>query len=109
MVLKPTALARDMLNAARLSLGTDWPSVKDYAATEFRKLAQSLVNLAKLSASGTVTQQQAQALARIYQNTTQVVLLTIEGLGLIAVENAINSALNVVRDAVNAAAGLVIL
>ena len=35
----------------------------------------------------------------------QTVLLTIEGLGIVAVQNAINSALDVVKDTVNKAIG----
>ena len=35
------------------------------------------------------------------KNTLEIALLTIEGLSLIAVEQAINAALNIVKDAVN--------
>lgn len=55
------------------------------------------------------TDLQAQALLQIHRNTTQTVLLTIEGLGVIAVENAINAALSAVATAVNKAAGLALL
>lgn len=99
----------DMLTAAKDSFADDWPKVKDYAKPEMKKLAQSLVDITKLAASGKVNKQQAKALLQIHKNTAQMVLLTIEGLGIIAVENAINAALKVAKDAVNAAAGIAIL
>lgn len=109
MALKPKDMFEPMLAAARQSLGKDWPKAKDYAKTAFTGLAHALVDISALAASGKVNKQQAQALLRIHRNTTTMVLLTIEGLGIIAVENAVNAALKVVRDAVNAAAGLAIL
>ena len=39
----------------------------------------------------------------------QTVLLTIEGLGIVAVQNAINAALSVVKDTVNTAIGFTLL
>lgn len=69
----------------------------------------ALVDIAQLAVLKKVKKQQAQALMRIHKNTTTMVLLTIEGLGIIAVENAVNAALSAVGDAINAAAGLKIL
>ena len=45
----------------------------------------------------------------IQKNASRTVLLTIEGLGLLAVEAAINAALNVVKDAVNTGIGFTLL
>ena len=109
MDLKTGELAAQMTEAAIRSFGADWPKAKDYARAELKKLAQSLIDIAKLIAAGKVNKQQAQALLQIHRNTTQTVLLTIEGLGVIAVENAINAALGAVATAVNKAAGLALL
>jgi Asp-tRNA(Asn)/Glu-tRNA(Gln) amidotransferase B subunit len=109
MGLKISELVTPMLAAGKDSLAADWPKAKDYANQEFKKLAQSLVDIAKLVAEGKVNSQQAKSLLQIHKNTTQQVLLTVQGLGIIAVENAINAALKSVRDAVNRAAGVAIL
>ncbi|MBK7189898.1 MAG: hypothetical protein IPH86_14790 [bacterium] len=70
-----------------------------------KRLAESLAAIAKLVATKKVNQRQAKALLRIHSNTTQSVLLTIDGLGVIAVEDAINAALGAARDTVNSAVG----
>jgi Asp-tRNA(Asn)/Glu-tRNA(Gln) amidotransferase B subunit len=98
-----------MVAAAKDSLEKDWPKVKDYAQPELRRLAQSLIDITELVASDKVSGRQAQSLLRIHRNTSLTVLLTVEGIGIIAAEKAINAALKVVRDAVNAAAGLRII
>jgi hypothetical protein len=102
--LSVSDLVTDMLGAAKTSLGKDFSKAKDFAKPEFQRLARSLVDIVKLVAEKKVNQQQAKSLLEIHRNTTKVVLLTIQGLGIIAVENAINAALDVVRTTVNKAA-----
>jgi len=109
MAPKASEILASMTTAARNSLAQDWPKAKDYAESELKRLAQSLADIAGLAASGKVNSQQARSLVQIHKNTTMMVLLTIEGLGIIAVENAINAALAAARDTVNTAAGLKIL
>lgn len=107
--MKVSDILAPMVTAAKDSMGKDWPKVKDYGEPELKKLAQSLVDITKLTTSGKVNTQQAKALLRIHRNTTMIVMLTIEGLGVIAVENAINAALDAARKAVNTAAGIALL
>mgnify|MGYP003439191727 FL=1 len=45
----------------------------------------------------------------IQKNATRMVLMTIEGLGILAAEAAITAALNVVKDSVNTAVGFSLL
>jgi len=101
MSLKISDIISPMVKAAASSLGEDWPEVKDYAVPELRKLAQSLIDITELRARDKLTQRQARSLIRIHKNTTMMVMLTVEGLGIIAVENAINAALKAVRETVN--------
>ena len=96
-------LVSDMLQAVKASLGKDYSKAKDFARPEVQRLARSVVDIAKLVAAGKVTKQQAKALVAIHKNTTRVVFLTIEGLGIIAVENALNAAIGAIRSAVNRA------
>lgn len=109
MPLNVGALASEMLGAATKSLGADAKKASDFAQVEFSKLAQSLIDIVKLIESHKINEQQARALLQIHRNTTQIVLLTIKGLGIIAVENAINAALSSVATAVNKAAGFALL
>lgn len=109
MALKLSDILTPMVTAAKKSMGEDWGKVRDYGEPELKRLALSLIDITKLASAGKVNAQQARALLRIHRNTTEVVMLTIEGLGVIAVENAINSALKAARTAVNTAAGFAIL
>ena len=96
-------MVSDMLQSVKASLGKDYRKAKDFARPELQRLARSLVDIAKLVATDKVTKQQARSLVAIHQNTTRVVFLTIEGLGIIAVENALNAALGAIRSTVNGA------
>lgn len=102
-------LVKEMLAAFRGSLEEDWPKARDYAKPELTRLAQAMVDIGKLLAEGKITEAEARSLLEIHKNTTRIVFLTIEGLGLIAVENAINAALGAVKETVNGALGFVLL
>jgi hypothetical protein len=107
--LSAAALASTMLGAARESLGKSWKQVKDFAPGEMKKLAETLVQIGKLSALGRITPGEASVLLDMQKNTARTVLLTIQGMGLIAVEMAINAALGAVRDLVNGALGFALI
>lgn len=98
-------LLKAMLQAASAALKKQWPKAKDYASNEFRKLLLEAQHIAQLKAAGKITEQEAFYLMNLQRNASRAVLLTIEGLGIIAVEAAINAALAVVRDTINSALG----
>ena len=100
-----SGLAEDMIAAASASLGKDWNAARKFAEPELRRLASVLVGIAEQAAIGDITMTEARALLHIHQNTTRNIILAVQGLGLIAVENAVNAAVGVVRDAINTAAG----
>jgi hypothetical protein len=103
MALDVGELVKKMFEAFENSLAEKWPEVKDYAEAEAKKLAESLIMIEKLVISGQITEEQAKLHFQIQRNATRMVLLTIEGLGIIAVEQAINAALDVLKDTVNTA------
>jgi hypothetical protein len=109
MPLKISDILNPMLAAAQGSFGRDWPAARDFARAELRRLARVLGDIAAMTAAGLVNEQQAKALLNIHKLTTQNVLLTVQGLGIIAVENAINAALAAAKKAVNKAAGLALI
>ena len=90
-----------MLSAASTSFGDKWPKIKDIGTTSFKKLAQVFVDIEMMRAKGTITDEQAVLLLDMEKNTFKIVLLSVEILGIIAVENALNSALNVIINSVN--------
>lgn len=108
MALKTSDIFQPMVQAATHSLGKDWPKVRDYAEPEFKKLAQSMIDILQLVAEEKVNKAQAKALLQIHANTTKMIMLTVEGMGLLAVENAVNAALKVARGIANTALGITV-
>ena len=109
--LKINELLSVMANAAKTSLAEKWPGVGDLATSSFKALAQNIVDIEKMASlpSPTITQEQAKLLINMQKNTIKMVLLSIEGVGLLAAEAAINAALDTIKAAVNKAIGFAIL
>jgi hypothetical protein len=83
MSLDVGELAKKMFEAFESSLTDKWPEVKDYAETEAKKMAESLVMIEKLILTDQINEEQAKLHFQIQRNATRMVLLTIEGLGII--------------------------
>ena len=109
MSLDVTQLGKDILGAFNGALGEKWPDIREYGEAEAKKLAQTLVMIETLKFSGKITKEQAALHLDIQKNATRTVLMTIEGLGILAAEAAITAALNVVKDSVNTAVGFSLL
>jgi hypothetical protein len=109
MALSASQLGKDILAALKGTLTDKWPEIREYGESEAKKLAQALVMIEALKVSGKINEEQARLHLEIQKNASRTVLLTIEGLGVLAVEAALNAALNVVKDAVNTALGFVLL
>ncbi len=105
MALRASSLVKEMLTAAKVEVDERWPDVKIYAEAEAKKLAQTLVMIEKLKITGQVSKKQAEILLDMQKQTSRVVLLTIEGLSLLAAEAAVNAAIKSIRDTVNEAIG----
>lgn len=103
MSIDVNKLLRQMLKAAKSELKPAWPGVKDHAEMELKGIAEGIALIQRLRLQGKISQKQSRALIKMKKNTAQIVLLTLEGLGIVAVERAINAALKAVRDAVNEA------
>ncbi len=109
MSLDVVKLGQDILAALNGSLGDKWPDVKDYGEAEAKKLAQTLVMIGTLTATGKINKEQAALHLEMQKNASRMVLMTIEGLGVLAAEAAINAALGVVKDTINKEIGFVLI
>ena len=98
-------LLQQMLDAAKGPIGESWPGVRALATSAFKTLAQNMVDIGIMKAAGEISEEQARLLTDMQKNTLKTVLLTEKGLGLLAVEAAINAALGVVAGTVNKAIG----
>jgi hypothetical protein len=102
-------LLNKMLDAVKKSLEKKWPQVRDLATSEFKKFAQNIEDIKAMKKKRSITKEQARLQLDIQKNSIKTVLLTEEGLGLLAVEAAINAALDAVRVVVNKAIGWALL
>ena len=105
MALKISDLSKAMFSVMKESFSDSWPDIRDYAASETKKLAQGIVDIEKMLLKGTIDKDTAKALFEMNKNSMKMVLIAIEGVGIIAVEKAINEALKVIKDSVNTALG----
>ena len=96
-------LLKKMLAAAAEPFKKQWPSAKDYAESEIKKIAESIVFIESQRALGKMTPERARLHLDIQKNASRTVLLALEGLGILTVEAAINAALAVIKDTVNSA------
>jgi hypothetical protein len=109
MALDVGTLATQMLGAALPILKKDASDAESFAKTEFTKIAQTIVSIGEQVAAGQIDQQQASLLLDMQTSASRNVLLTLKGLALLAVQEAINAALSVVKTAVNTALGFALI
>jgi hypothetical protein len=103
MALNVESLATSMLTAAKGPLEADWKTVQPYAQTQFTNIAQQIVDIEAQLAAGTINQAQASLLLDMQKNASRAALLTVEGIGILAAQDAINAAVGAVATAVNGA------
>lgn len=109
MALDVGTLATQMLSAALPILKKDAQDAESFAKTEFTKIAQTIAAIGEQVISGQINQQQAGLLLDMQTSASRNVLLTLQGLALLAAEEAINAALAVVKTAVNTALGFALI
>jgi hypothetical protein len=105
MALDVSTLVKDMLAAAKDNLGKFWKEAKPFAENEALNMANKLVMIEALKLTGKITKEEALLHIEIQKSAFRTVLLSIKGLGLITVENTINTALGSVAKVVNKAIG----
>jgi hypothetical protein len=103
------ATGKKMLEAAKVVVGDKWPKTKAYFESESKILAQRLASVARLRVDGKISEQRAKDLVAFQLEAFETVLLAVEGLNQLLLEEALNAALKVVKDAVNTAAGFALL
>jgi transcription initiation factor IIE alpha subunit len=75
--------------------------ILQFAEAEARKIATSMAEIAALRAKGVIDDEEAALHLDIQKNASRAVLMAIKGIGIIAAEQAINAAINVIRTALN--------
>jgi len=102
-------MAQQMVTAASRALSGKSQAAIGLARTEFPKIARSVEFIESEYASGRMSQEDARSHLALQENSVRTALLAIKGIELIAVESAVNAALDVVRDVVNSALGFALI
>ncbi len=109
MAIDTNQLLKQMVTAASAAFKNKWPDVEEYATSELTKIAEDIAFIEAQSLAGKMTPEQAKLQLHLQTNASKIVLLAAHGMTILAVEAAINAALNVIKEAVNTALGFAIL
>lgn len=101
-------LVKEMGKAALPFLKAGAAKAKAYGKTEAEKIARTAAMLAKGVADGSIDEAEARLVLDVQKNASRSILLTIQGLGIVAVENAMNAAMVVLQKGIEAATGIVL-
>ena len=103
------SLVNSIIGSLKNSLAGKWPAISALATASVKTLAHNLVEIEKMAISNTITPAQAKLLFDMQKNALTTVLLSEEGLGLLAAEEAINGVLDTIREIANNALGFVLI
>lgn len=98
-------LVTAMTKAAVGSLGTSAAEVAATAKSEFEKIAQTVQTISAKFATGDLTPAGATILFEMQKTSASSALLELEGMSELAVQNAINAALDIAKDGFNKIVG----
>src|SRR4029077_10835276 len=103
------SLSKTMLAAAEQVLKAHWNDVRPFAESEMQKLALTAAQIEAGRTAGSLSDAQVKILLRMQANASQSVLTAVETVGMIAAQDAINAALQVLTQVVNSAVGFALL
>ncbi len=109
MSLNRKMLVSKMLKVFKSKLSDEWSEIKYYAKAESKKLAENFKMIEKMKLSGQINEEQAKLYHYIQKDVSRAVLLTVKGLEILAVEKAINAAMDVLKETVNEALDFALL
>jgi len=93
-----------MLQSGSDAFGDGWDSVKDYAPAEFKKISSQIVEIAEnvakyeLDESQGYSPETGKVLLQMQRTATESVLVAMSTLTIIAVQNAINAMMQVLKE-----------
>ncbi|MEO8653151.1 MAG: hypothetical protein ABI409_03405 [Ramlibacter sp.] len=102
-------LGDKMFEAAKTSFGSKFAFVKAFLRVESEKLAITLRMIVEASATGEISRTEAKILVNMQKVAASAVLTAAEGMTAVAVQAALDAALNVAKDFVNGKIGFALL
>jgi hypothetical protein len=96
-------IAQQMLTAALPVVSTGAQHAEPIARVEFTKLAHTIATTGELMAAGQMSREEGTILVEMQKHASRSVLLTLQGVSLLAAEQAITTAIGTTRPAFAAA------
>ncbi len=90
----------EITGSAQGILESKWHSFKPYAEHEFRQFTENAEFLANLRINNEINDAELKARLELQKLALKNVLLAIEGIGLIAAQEVINAAINILAKAI---------
>lgn len=109
MSLDADVIAQNMIAAAKDVVDQKWPATRQYFESESKMYAQRLESVAKMYTDGIISEKRAKEHIVLQNEAWETTLLAVNGLSQVLIEEALNAALKVIRDAVNKAIGFSLL
>lgn len=109
MSINTEQLTEKMLDAAKGVFEDKWPETKEYAESEVKIFAERFATIARLRASGAISEKRAKSHIEFQKEAWETVLLAVAGLNQLLIEEALNAALDAVKDVVNTTVGFVLI
>jgi translation initiation factor 2 alpha subunit (eIF-2alpha) len=102
-------LGAKMLESAGTAFGAKFAIVKEFAKAETEKLAITLRMIIAGKLANEISRSEAKILLNQQKIAASAVLTAVEGMGIAAVQAAINAALKVVKDFINGRIGFALI
>lgn len=105
MTIDANDVLNKMLNAAESAFGDGWKSVKQYAPSEFKKMAMQITEIAenvalyKNDPKKGYSEETGQLLLKMQRNACEGVLVAVTQLTMLAVQKALDAIIKVLKDA----------
>ncbi|WP_026897427.1 hypothetical protein [Daejeonella oryzae] len=94
---------KESVSVSKDILKKSWKNLEPYAEHEFRQFAENAEFLATLKLLGQIDEEELKARIEIQRLSLKNVLLTIEGIGLVAAQNVVNAVFSIVQKAIETA------
>ena len=95
----------EMMGAVKGILEDNWVKAKPFAEKQIMLFTESLEAIERLKEQEMLSEEQAKLYIDIQKSSLRIALMTVDGLQALAVERAINTALDVVKKTINTAIG----
>jgi transcription initiation factor IIE alpha subunit len=94
-------ILNEMSEVSKKILKSNWKKVRPMAELQLKSILHNLEQIAELKIKGKITEEQAKLHLKIQKESIRTILLSFEGIGIVAAEQVINESLAVIKNTAN--------